>query len=248
MFQAFVIVGREGCELLLVILALQAWARREARPELIRWVLWGVVAGFAAAASAIVALPPSGMDEWFDIALTFVFGLSLALVSSGTMASVAGVGKHATHFVSHWLAHRASGVAVLAITAFSTLREVLEAVLLLRFVAARQTTEELAWGVALGLLACALLAVAWRALRERRGAHWAFRLSAVVLFVLGMQMLIDSVAEVLLRGVGGERPARWAYALTPYLENGDRYWVLCVVLATIPLMLWTRDWWRRTGD
>lgn len=196
----------------------------------------------------MAALPPSGMNEWLDIALTFGFGLSLALVSSGTMASVSGIGVHATRAVSHWFAHRAAGAAVLGFAAFSTLREVLEASLLIRFIEVRQSPDEVAWGIALGFAACALLALAWRAFQTQRGAHWAFRLSAVLLFVLGMQMMIDAVAEVLLRGVAGDRSTRLGHALLPYLENGDRYWTMCAVLALIPLVVWARTWWRGAGD
>lgn len=248
MFQAFVVTSREACELLLVIFAVLGWAHRAKRPELARWVAAGVLAGFASAAAVIDALPPTGMNEWLDIGLTFGFGLSLALVSSGTMASVAGIGVHATGVFGTWLARRAAGPAVLLFIAFSALRETLEAFLLMRFIAERQPAEEVAWGIGLGLAACALLAVAWQALKARPGTHWVFRLSAVILFVLGMQMMIDAVAEVLVRGVAGEHPARVGYALLPYLEEGDRYWVLCLALAVIPLGIWARTWWRRASD
>ncbi|MDM0115154.1 hypothetical protein QTI66_23595 [Variovorax sp. J22R133] len=247
MFEAFVVITRESCELLLVILALTGAARHGGRPELIRWALAGVACGMAAAAGIVAALPPSGMNEWFDIALTFGFGLSLALVSCGTMASVAGIGVHATRVLESWYSQRATGVAVLAFAAFSALREALEAVLLIRFISAQEPLADVAGGVALGLAACALLALAWRALEVRRGTHWAFRLSAVILFVLGTQMMIEAVAEVLVRGVGGAGSARLGHALMPYLENGDRSWMLCAALALIPLAVWTRAWWRRAG-
>ncbi|MDN4592035.1 hypothetical protein DBA29_26490 [Xenophilus aerolatus] len=248
MFQAFVIVSREGCELLLVSLALWAALRDAGRTELIRWAAAGLCVGASGAAATILLLPGSGLSEWFDIALTFCFGLSLALVSTGTMASVADVGTQAMRTLERWLAHRGAGVAVLVFLALSTLREVLEAFLLLRFVAAGQPPADMAWGTALGLLACALLASAWQLLRHRRGAHWAFRLSAVALFVLGAQMMLAAAVEVLLRGVGGHAPSRVARAFVPYLEEGDRYWVSCLVLALIPLSVWSRKWWRNVGD
>lgn len=248
MFQAFVVTSREACELLLVVFALLAWTRRAERPELGRWVLAGVPAGFAIAAAVLAALPPSGLNEWFDIALTFFVGLSLALLSSGTMASVAGIGRHATRVFDAWFAKRPAGALLLAFVAFGALRETLEAVLLVRFIAARESSEDVAWGIGLGLLACALLATAWRALRDRRGAHRVFRLSAVILFVLGAQMMIEAMAEALLRGVGGRGATHLAHTLQPYLEEGDRYWMLCAALAAIPLALWTREWWRRAAD
>ena len=248
MFQAFIIVCREVGELLLVIFALLGWARSAGRPVLVWLIFAGVLTGFVIAAAIVAALPATGMDEWFSIALTFGFGLSLAIVSSGTMASVAGIGGQATRVLSAWSAHRAAGVTVLAFAAFSALREALEAFLLLRFVAARETAEDLAWGITLGFVACALLTAAWQGLRTRRGAHWVFRLSAVILFVLGMQMMIEAVSEVLMRGIGGDGSTQLGYALKPYLENGDRYWMLCLALATIPLLVWTRTWWRRAGD
>lgn len=247
MFEAFVVVAREACELLLILLSLSHAARRGARPELLHWALVGVAAGFAAAAAIVSALPPSGMNEWFDIALTFGFGLSLALVSCGTMASLARVGAQATDLLDTWVAHRAAGVAVLAFGAFSALREALEALVLIRFISAQEPAADVAWGIALGLAACGLLALAWRALAARRGTRWTFRLSAVILFVLGAQMVIEAVATTLVRGVGGAPFARMGHAMLPYLENGERYWMLCAGLALIPLGLWTRAWWRQAA-
>lgn len=247
MFEAFVVIARETCELLLILLALSLAARRAGRPGLIRWALAGVVAGFAGAAAIVAALPPTGMSEWFDIALTFGFGLSLALVSCGTMASLSGVGAQATRVLDAWVTHPAAGFAVLVFAAASALREALEALLLIRFLSAQEPAADVAWGIALGLVACALLALAWKALQARRGTRWTFRLSALILFVLGAQMVVEAVAETLVRGVGGEWSSRLGYAMLPYLENGDRAWVLCAVLATVPLAMWARAWWRQAA-
>ncbi|MBO9649309.1 MAG: hypothetical protein J7605_12415 [Variovorax sp.] len=247
MFEAFVIVAREAGELLLILLALSHAARRGGRPELMRSAYAGVAAGFAGGWSLVGALPPSGMNEWLDIGLTFGFGLTLALVSSGTMASLARVDAQAGEWLDGWISHRAAGLAVFLFAAFSALRETLEALVLIRFISAQEPSSDVALGVALGLIACALLAVVWRAIAGRRGTRWSFRLSAVILFVLGAQMMIEAVAETLMRGVGGSMFTRVGYALLPYLENGDRYWLLCVMLALIPLTLWTREWLRKVG-
>ncbi|WP_077002987.1 hypothetical protein [Variovorax sp. KK3] len=247
MFQAFLIVGRESIELLLVCLALRQWAYHAGRPALVRWIAAGVPAGFVAAAAVVAALPPSGMNEWLDIALDCGFGLSIALLSCGTMASMSGIGAHVTARFDAFFARRAAGLPVLAFVAFSALREVLEAFLLLRFVAVNNGTEEVAWGIALGLVACALLAAAWRTLEANRRTHIVFRLTAVLLFVLGVQMILEALAEVLMRGVAGVELTQLGRALSPYLENGDRYWMLCTALAAIPLLVWVRSWWRQAG-
>lgn len=247
MFQAFLIIGRESVELLLVCLALREWAFHAGRPELVRWIAAGVPVGLAAAAAVIAALPPSGMNEWVDIALTCGFGLSIALLSCGTMASMSGIGAHVTARFDAFLARPSAGLPVLAFVAFSALREALESFLLLRFVAASHGAEAVAWGLVLGIVACALLAAAWRTLEANRRTHIVFRLTAVVLFVLGAQMILEALAEVLVRGVAGGELTRLGRALSPYLENGDRQWMLCVALAAIPLVAWTRAWWRRAG-
>ena len=248
MFEAFVVIAREACELLLILLALSHAARRGGRPALMQWATGGVLAGFAAAWAIVSALPPSGMNEWFDIGLTFGFGLSLALVSCGTMASLAGVGAQATRMLDDWVAHPFAGLAVLAFAAFSALREALEALVLLRFISVQEPIADVAIGIGLGLLACVLLALAWRALAAHRGTRWTFRLSAVILFVLGAQMVLEAVVDTLVRGVAGEMLARIGHAMLPDLENGSRYWVLCLLLALIPLALWTRAWWRQAGS
>jgi len=212
-----------------------------------RWAFAGVAVGFATGWAMVAALPPSGMNEWLDIALTFGFGLTLTLVSSGTMASLGRVDAQAGEWLDDWVSHRAANLAVFLFATFSALRETLEALVLIRFISAQEPSSDVAVGIALGLIACALLAVAWRAIAARRGTRWSFRLSAVILFVLGAQMMIEAVAETLMRGAGGAMFTRVGYALLPYLENGERYWMLCVVLALIPLVLWTRDWWRKVG-
>jgi Flp pilus assembly pilin Flp len=195
----------------------------------------------------IAALPPSGMNEWIDIALTCGFGLSIALLSCGTMASMSGIGDHVAARFDAFFARRAAALPVFAFVAFSALREALESFLLLRFVAASHGAEAVAWGIALGLVACALLAAAWRTLEANRRTHIVFRLSAVLLFVLGVQMVLEALAEVLMRGVAGGAFTPLGRALSPYLEHGDRQWMLFLVLAAIPLAVWTRAWWRRAG-
>lgn len=187
------------------------------------------------------------MNEWLDIGLTFGFGLLLALVSSGTMASLAGVDAQAGDWLDDWVSHRAASLAVFLFATFSALRETLEALVLIRFISAQEPASDVALGIVLGLVAIVLLAIAWRAIALRRGTRWSFRLSAVILFVLGAQMMVEAVAETLMRGAGGAMFSRVGYALLPYLENGDRYWMLCVALALIPLTLWTRDWLRKVG-
>lgn len=248
MFEAFIVIAREACELLLILLALSHAARRGGRPHLLHWALAGVVLGFGSAWAIVAALPPSGMNEWLDIGLTFGFGLSLALVSCGTMASLAGVGAQATELLDTWVTHRAAAVAVFAFGAFSALREALEALILIRFISAQEPIADVAWGIALGLAACGLLAIAWRALAAHRGTRWTFRLSAVILFVLGAQMVVEAVVETMVRGVGGALFARVGYSMLPYIENGDRYWLLCAALALVPLALWTRAWWRQAAS
>ena len=247
MFEAFVVVAREACELLLILLAISHAARRGCRPQLVHWAVAGVAFGFAGAGALVSALPPSGMNEWLDIGLTFGFGLSLALVSCGTMASLGRVGAQATQLLDTWVTHRAAALAVTAFAVFSALREALEALILIRFISAQEPAADVAWGIGLGLVACGLLAAAWRALAAHRGTRWTFRLSAVILFVLGAQMVIEAVVETLVRGVGGALFSRLGYSMLPYIENGDRYWVLCATLAVIPLALWTRAWWRQAG-
>ncbi|OUM01999.1 hypothetical protein [Variovorax sp. JS1663] len=245
MFQALLIVGRESVELLLVCLALREWAFHAERPALVRWIAAGVPVGLAAAAAVIAMLPPSGMNEWVDIALTCGFGLSIALLSCGTMASMSGIGDHVAARFDAFFARRAAALPVFLFVAFSALREALESFLLLRFVAANHGTEAAAWGIVLGLVACALLAAAWGTLEGNRRTHIVFRLSAVLLFVLGVQMVLEALAEALMRGVAGGALTQVGRALSPYLENGDRQWVLCAALAVIPLAVWMRAWWRR---
>jgi len=247
MFQAFVATAREACELFLVVLTMIAAVRRAGQPELARWIGAGVLAGVALAGGVLAILPPSGMDPWLDIGLTFGFGLSLALVSCGSMASVSTIDRHATDLLERWLAHPAVGIGLLAVAALSALREALELLLLIRFIAEQTPLQDVARGVGLGLAACALLAAAWRALVAHRATHWVFRLSAVAVFVLGAQMAIEAMAEVLLRGVAGARMAGLGQSLGPYLEDGDRYWQLNLLLAAVPLLLWARTWWRRAG-
>jgi hypothetical protein len=248
MFQAFLIVGREAIELLLIVFALRQWAKEADKGGLDVWIAAGVALGFGTAICVVAALPPSGMNEWVDIALTCGFGLSVALLSCGAMASMGRIGVHTTSALDRFFEHRNARVPVLAFVAFSASREALEAFLLIRFIAASTAAEDVAWGAGLGLGACVLLAVVWRALATNPRTHVIFRLTAVALFVLGIQMLLEAVVESLLRGVAGAQLTHVAYLLLPYVENGDRYWVLCLALASVPFLVWMNAWWKRASN
>lgn len=245
MFQAFLIVSREATELLLIVLALRQWAKEGDKTGLDVWIGSGVFLGLGTAIGVVAALPPSGMDEWIDIALTCVFGLSVALLSCGAMASMGRIGVHTTSALDRFFEHRSARIPVLAFVAFSALREALEGFLLIRFISASTSPEDLVWGAGLGLAACALLAIVWRVLAANPRTNVVFRLTAVALFVLGMQMLLEAVVELLLRGVAGTRLTRAAYLLLPFMEDGDRYWLLCLALASVPFLVWMNAWWRQ---
>lgn len=247
MFEAFVIVFREAGELTLLTFAALAWAQRTGQLGILRWIVGGLLSGLVIAAALVATLPPWGMNEGFDIALTFGFGLSLLVVSTGTMASLGGIGSHATRVLGSWVAVRGAKPTAMFFMALSAAREALEGYLLLRFVAARELAEDVAWGTVLGFAACALIGWVWRKYQGDRSARWTFRLSAVVLFVIGAQMMAEALAEILVRGMVGTRMAQVGYGLLPYLEEGSRHWLSSLVLALIPLLLWARAWWRRTG-
>lgn len=248
MFQTFLVVSREAIELFLIVFALRRWAKEADKDGLDEWIAAGLLLGVVATGCVVAVLPPSGMNEWIDIALTCGFGLSVALLSCGAMASMGRIGVHTTSALDRFFEHRSARVPVLAFVAFSALREALEAFLLIRFIAASTAAENVAWGAGLGLAACSLLACVWRALAVNPRTHVIFRLTAVALFVLGMQMLLEAIVELLLRGVAGTQLTYAAYLLLPYVENGDRYWVLCLALASFPFWVWMNSWWTRASN
>lgn len=232
---------------MLILLALRELLLRADSRTPLAWLGAGVAGGLVVCALGLASFTARGAGLWIEAGLTLVLGITLAATALGTMVSAESIRRHASDLLEHQLGERHAGLLVAGFAAFSTAREAMELVLFARAIAPRFPADSTAWGLSLGLLACGLLVPAWRWLKVRAGMLQAFRLSALYLLFMSIQMTIHGGAMLLLSGLLPLDERRLALALEPYLHGGSRHWLLCAVLLAPPIAFWLKTWWRRSA-
>jgi len=131
--------------------------------------------------------------------------------------------------------------------ALSAFRESLEIAVFVRAIGARAGMVDAALGVLLGVAATGLLLPAWKWLHLRARLLLAFRVSALLLALLAIQLLLYSVADLLRIPELRDDGVAWALTVAPFFEEGARHAWLCAVLMLPPLYWVLRGWWSETA-
>ena len=232
---------------MLVLLALRELLLRTLPRASAGWLLGGVATGLLLCALGLATFTASSIGPSIEAALTLVLGLSVAATALGTLASAESIRRQATDALEDRLGGPHARWLVAGFAALGTAREAMELVLFARAMAPRFPADSIALGMALGLLACALVMPAWRWLKLRAGMLWAFRLSALYLLVISIQMAIHGAHLLLLSGLLPLDPQRLAPALEPYVQGGSRHWLLCTAWLVPRGGFWLKAWWRRSA-
>ncbi|MDM0024554.1 hypothetical protein [Variovorax saccharolyticus] len=236
---------REGSELLLMALALREMLQQSGRPELVAWIVRGGVAGLLACLWAALLLAAIDLPPVLDASLTLCFGLALSLMAFGAMASHGTIRTRARDLLEHQLASPRARYWVAGFAAFAAAREGAEVLLFTRYAESRYAGQDILLGLLIGVLACALLVRAWKWFELRSRMLWAFRLSAWVLLVIGIQMTLHGTAMLLMSGLFPIDSVRVEAKIEPFLPGGDlNVWLVAAVLM-LPGAVWLRRWWRR---
>ena len=243
MFDALLVVMRESAELLLICAALFTWLAHGGQARAWPPLAAGAALGLALAWLLFAALRGLALPVWLDALLTLSCALLVLLLSTHALGSFGAIARGLPHFLppadTRW-----AGPAVFAIVALAALREMLEVLVFLRGLARQHGDGAVGLGALLGLLATAVLALAWRFTPLRRAPlRMLFRLSSLLLCWLAIQLLLDALAQLAQWRAPAWSGVDWTAVLAPFVAGGDWHLPLSAALMLWPAWRVARDWW-----
>ncbi|MFM9925569.1 hypothetical protein VLK31_21450 [Variovorax sp. H27-G14] len=247
MFDAFAVTLREFAELVLIVGSLGAYLHKKGRRELFACIGWGLVLGLMLASALALVLIDASFGSAAEAALAAAMGCGMLVMAIGMGASAGNIRGRVQLFFDAWLERPGAGIAVIAFVALASFRESLEVAVFARAIHVRVGVSDTLTGMALGVAAAGLLWPAWRWLHMRAGLLMVFRLSALVLSLLSIQLLLHGVAQLLQTPMFASAGPGLVAAVEPFLAGGPRYGFLCAALMLGPVVLLMRGWWRRAG-
>jgi high-affinity iron transporter len=214
-FDAAIIMLREGLEALLVIAALLAFLKKAGRPEEQRWIWSGSLAGVVL--SIVVAFGAQA-----------VFSRAAAAVGSELIEGVTGlIAAVMLFYISHWLHEKSrlgawsryihdrgtaalaqNSVLSLALIAFlAVFREGAETVLFYIGIAPSISMADLLTGIGLGVAVLVVVGVALLGLGMRLPLRPFFLVSSVLIYYLGFKFVGTGLHALQVAGVLPATPA-----------------------------------------
>lgn len=200
MFQAFVIVLREGFEAFLIVSIIVSYLKKINRRQLLSVVYWGIGVSLVASAGLGIALSERGYDPlWEGILGLVAVGLVSTLVVQ--MWRHARYLKQETEQKLEALSSRPSKfwtiIGVFLFTVLMVTREGVETALLLV-----QVRDPAFWaGAGFGLFCTALLAVLWVRCSHLINLKLFFQVTSIFLLLFLGQILIYALHELSEAGV-----------------------------------------------
>lgn len=238
------VILRELAELFLIVSALQDYVRQSSKSNMSAHILPGVALGIGLGLLvAMGAAAFSSLDPRLSALITMAFSFSIVVVACGMFSSASGLRSGVQDALEGWLERGNARFVLLGFSAFIAFRETLEIALFIDAIAARQGIQEAAEGAWLGFGCAAVLFIGYRAIRASVDLRAAFRISALLLSMLAIQVLLQGFGELVqaLVLLNGETP--WVKATEPFLAGGEWYGWVCAGLMSIPAALMLRAWW-----
>lgn len=248
MFEVFLLTLRELAELLLIVDALNSYLHRSGRAELNTHVIRGTLAGVALGVTLTLVLVAvaAPLDPRVQALITIAFALGVLALASGMFSSARVIRSRLHASLDMWIESSHAPLAVMGLAAFMALRETLEVTLFVHAMGHGQDPGQAIYGVMLGTAGAGLLALAYRSIQARIGLLAAFRLSAMVLSLLVIQLLLKGMGALLSSYATVSGSAGWVTLLTPFLEGGEWHGWACLSLMLFPATLMARQWWFET--
>lgn len=246
-FEAAFIVLRESAEVLLLGQAATLGMAQAGHPELKQRYHLGTFAGIACGLALGAWLGPRLAESALAGTIGLVFMVSVVALTCTLLSSAMRLQAHAFDRAERWAQRPWARFAVLLVALVIGLRETLEAVFMLAALHQRQPTQALGSGVLLGLLGTVLMVLAYRTLRERVKLLALFRLSAVLVSLIAIQLLLEHAGTMLVRRLGDEHAA-WANMVQAVLPGGAWNTWVCGALMVAPLWILARSWWWETSQ
>lgn len=200
MFQAFVVVLREGFEAFLIVAIILAYLAKTRRSELIPAVYWGILGSIGVSGLlAYFVLKTANEPLWEGI-----LGLITAFFVGGLVIQMWMTASHLKQDMENRLTKATSGkpsrIAFWGIFLFTILmisREGMEMVLMLFQIREPRVTA----GIFLGIFAAAAVAVLWGRFGYLINLRLFFQVTSVFLLLLILQILLYSFHELTEAGI-----------------------------------------------
>ena len=236
MGQMLVVTLREGIEMFLIVAIAAAYLRKTGRMTLLPAVAWG--AGCAVAASIVlgvwlaeVAVLPFWEGVLAAIAAVLVISMVVYMLKAARRMK-AEIGERLES-----AARRPGAAAWLGVFLFTLLmitREGMEFAFVAAALARQTGNAQLLAGAALGLIAAALLAVAWVRYGHRVDLALFFQVTSIFLVLFALQLLLYSFHEFTEANALPIDNAYWHLATEDWAE-GPYASVISVALVLVPL-------------
>lgn len=241
MLEVFTVVTRESAELALIVYCVIGALKAVGDTQGARAVILSALVGCAAGTIALLGLGAAGLPHWVLPALTIGLALAIIGLTCGELASLPRLRRAIEHRLGDAEGGRARAVAV-GLGLLAGAREALEATAHVLTRASSLASEDLALAVVAALLTTALLCRAWPHLREHLGTHVLFRMSALWLALIAVDMLVGALVRVVdALGASGVASAGLGGDATP-----APHWEtpLRLTLMVLVGLLSLRRWWR----
>lgn len=246
MFDSLVVVARELAEILLICGTLWASLARSGQTGLRRYVVIGVSAGALAGCAIALAVLSEPAPNWPSTLASLVFAAIVLYCATRALTSASGISRASDSFVEQWSgAWTAPAVGLLS--ALVAMREFAEITVFLRSFGPWYGWGETMAGALLGVLAIGLLAGVWSMPALRARLSMLFRLSALLLALLAIELLLSAMGSLfalLHERHGYEAPSSWA---APFMRGGAWHGWTCAALMVYPTLRVVRDWWRESA-
>lgn len=253
MFNAFFVVFRESAELLICVAALRACLQSRMPGGRDAVVAAGCAAGAAIALGLLATLSGVAVDPRLSPLLTIAFAVTMMLMAVGMLTSVGSLRESVSSWSARWLDRACHPLVIGGFAAFITSREILEVVLFLQG-AWQEAADpaQLLQGAALGVgLAAGLLAAypfVARSRPTRWMLHFGFRLSALLLAVVAVELLVGGLADFVSHHGDAHPDSLIASAGNVLLDGSTREALLAALLMLLPAVAFVRSWWNEASD
>jgi len=245
MFNALFVTLRECAELLLIAQAAAEYLRNAARADLARGLPGAMVLGVLAGAALSAAAAVYPWDPRLSAGISALFAAAILFLTTSMLSSAQIIRSRTQLAADAWMERPSATIWVAVFGVIVGLRESVELAFFLHETHDEAGPADTAAGFGLGLVATGLLAAAYRPLRTRVGMLSVFRLSALLMALLSIQLILKGCTELVLASVAHDStlPER----LAPFMEGGAWYGWLCAALMLYPLVAMARAWWSETS-
>lgn len=201
MWDAALILLREGLEALLIILALVAFLKKSQQQHMTKWIYFGAAAGIGLSAIAAILMSTLFNSNTVSSSREMIEGY-VGLAAAAMMIGV-GVWMHSKSNIKSWNAYinkqmnRAlstqSVLAMAAISFLSVFREGAETLIFYAGIAPKMATSQFALGIVIAIVILAIIAFLLLKISNRIPIHRFFAVATVLIYVLAFKIIGVSI-------------------------------------------------------